>query len=373
MPGRSFLRTAFAGSLLVAALSALGTWGWRAWDPPASRCSDADLACLTRAVRDHPAASVAFWGEWRQRSVAERVGPAPGALVDFLALANRVQGYPQRPQVPAPDPAFDRDVRQAMAEIPPRVWQVVASGLLGIHFVNDLGSSGFTMLVRDAAGRAAGALVVLDAGVLATISGNAWATWKENTPFLWDGVFRLQATIADPADDGRVAGIRYVLLHELGHVLSVGRDFHPSWDEPVPASLDRYPFAGLSWSAHPQAQQYRPNGANGFAQRERLVYYLGARLQAEERAPVYRALERTAFPSLYAATSPGDDFAESFASYVHVVLLRQPWRITVTEGGEIVQTFGACWGQRRCADKQAMLERILGSGSAGESVRRAAD
>ena len=69
---------------------------------------------------------------------------------------------------------------------------------------------------------------------------------------------------------------------------------------------------------------------------------------------------RTSFPTLYAATNPWDDFAESFANYVHVVLLRKPWRVQVRGVGDDTETFDACWGLPRCEAKERMLRALLG-------------
>jgi hypothetical protein len=79
--------------------------------------------------------------------------------------------------------------------------------------------------------------------------------------------------------------------------------------------------------------------------------------------PAYARLKNTNFPSLYAATTPGDDFAESFASYVHVVLMHRPWQITITRNDAVAYVFNACWGETRCAEKQRILERLLGRSS----------
>jgi hypothetical protein len=76
---------------------------------------------------------------------------------------------------------------------------------------------------------------------------------------------------------------------------------------------------------------------------------------------VYGELAKTNFPSLYAATRPGDDFAESFASYVHTVVLKRPWDITIAHDGEVVTHVGACWDEPRCADKRRTMEAILKS------------
>jgi hypothetical protein len=121
----------------------------------------------------------------------------------------------------------------------------------------------------------------------------------------------------------------------------------------------KYPFFDLSWKIDRKADKYRSLFDEGFPQRTRTAYYFGARLSAGEMLPTYNNLENTNFPSLYAATSPGDDFAEAFASYVHVVLMHRPWQITISRDGRVMHVFRPCWGELRCAKKQEVLEQFL--------------
>ena len=73
----------------------------------------------------------------------------------------------------------------------------------------------------------------------------------------------------------------------------------------------------------------------------------------------YDNLERTNFATLYAVTSPGDDFAESFASYVHTVLMKKPFAIRIYQHGKLVKVYRSCWDEARCAEKRKLIERFL--------------
>jgi hypothetical protein len=75
--------------------------------------------------------------------------------------------------------------------------------------------------------------------------------------------------------------------------------------------------------------------------------------------PTYQNLAKTNFPTLYAATHPGDDFAESFVSYVHTARMGKPWYIIIQDGGKTVQRLDSCWTEKRCAQKRKALEAIL--------------
>lgn len=318
-------------------------------------------------MRDHAAIKLAFWKSALSLPAGERVGPAPPELVQYIALDNIANDYPERPRATSPDPGLLADLKSAIADLPPEIWALFPKRLAGLYFVDGLGGTGYTDYVFDARGKPVAAFVVLDAGVLARQSANAWATWKENTPFKADTRYKLEARIEAANGDNRKNALQYILLHELGHVFSVGTDIHPPWNtEPrhiAPAS--KYPFFDLSWKIDRKANKYRSRFDAGFPQRACTVYYFGAKLDASEMAATYASLHGTNFPSLYAATVPGDDFAESFASYVHVVLMNRPWQITLSSDGAPVATFQSCWDEARCAAKKNQLEQLLKSARKG--------
>ncbi len=329
---------------------------------PSARCADNDRACAQAAQTRHPVRQVGFWQAQAARPLLERIASAPAPLVEYLTLDNIANGYPERPRATQPDAAFLADLRAALAGLPPRVLQLLDDKLLGLYLVDGLGGTGYTDVALDAHGQAVAGFVVLDAAVLARRRANDWATWKENTPFKPQPGHQLQAQIEEPRHDNRTQAIQYILLHELGHVLAIGAGFHPPWHQPLkdlPLSA-RHPFYDLSWQMDRDTGRHASLFDGRFEQRGRVAYYFGARLDATDMLPVYSRLAETNFVSLYAATNPYDDFAESFASYVHTVLLGKPWRVTVLRGGQPVLRFGSCWEQARCAGKRAMLARVLG-------------
>ena len=324
-------------------------------------CARTDKACALKAAKAHRVRTTQFWAAALAKPVDERLGPAPPALVQFLNLDNIANGFPNEPRVPVLPADFVADVRGAIADLPPSVHRLLDEAFAGVYFVEDLGGTGFTDLYFEARDLAKGGYIVLDSGVLGKLTANAWATWKENTPFKPRPAWKLEATIETAARNDRRNAIQYILLHELGHVLSINRDIHPRWDIPassVPASA-RFAFFELSWTIDRKANRYASKFDKAFALRRSVVYYFGARLAASDAIAVYRGLEKTGFPTLYAATSPGDDFAESFASYVHTVLMKRPWEIRILHNGKVAMTYGSCWEEERCAQKRAILENLL--------------
>ena len=325
-------------------------------------CKYGDKACAFAALRDHSAAKRSFWEQAFGEPLEKRMGAAPPELVEHLALANIRDAYPNNPAAATPAADFARDVRDAIAELPDRIVELLRDRLAGVYFVDDLGGTGFTVPIQDRAKKIVGGIVVLDRAVLSAHTANAWATWKENTPFKPDPGVRLSAQIATASQDNRKNAIQYILLHEFGHVLAGGGNWHPPWIFPPkkPESTASYPFFGLSWSVDWEAGRFITQFDGDFPRRRNVVYYLEPKLAADEIRDVYTSLEKTNFATLYAATHPWDDFAEAFVNYVHTMLMRRPFKISIYRDGKLEKEYGSCWEQPRCAEKRTLLEKMFG-------------
>ncbi len=326
----------------------------------AQRCGERDKACIEANFNSHQVRALTTWKAEFAKPLADRIGAASADLIEFVTLDNLVNGYPERPLATAVDPELMRDAKAAFNEIPQAVRNLFNRRLAGIYFLENLGSTGYTEYIDNRAGEHVAAFIVLDAGVLKKFTANTWASWKENTPFKPGSEYSLKALIEEPANDNRKNAIQYILLHELGHVLSVGGRFHPPWGQPhKPEPKGRYPYLDLSWTMAPGAGGATSRYDGKFPQRKDVVYYSQARLDSSQMIATYTNLQATNFPTLYAATRPGDDFAEAFASYVHVELLGRPWKITIERDGKIAKVIETCWAQSRCERKRRMLEQLL--------------
>jgi hypothetical protein len=134
---------------------------------------------------------------------------------------------------------------------------------------------------------------------------------------------------------------------------------HPTWTRaPTGVVPGKYYFFDLSWKV--EDGRYATRFEADFPKRRDVRFYFGAKLDAADMPAIYDALEKTNFPTLYAATHPADDFAESFASFVHVVMLGRDHEVRLYRQGNLVKTVGPCWGQARCAYKRTALESALG-------------
>lgn len=146
------------------------------------------------------------------------------------------------------------------------------------------------------------------------------------------------------------------MLHELGHIAIVNSNFHPPWNPKYfkkEYRKGKYPSFDLSWNY--DKNKNRINSKNPFRLQIKVVYYWGAKLKGEDAVTVYNEIEKRDFPSLYAATSFGDDFAESYVTYIHTVLMKNPFAINLYKDNKLIKEFKTCWGKPRCAKKEKIL------------------
>jgi hypothetical protein len=226
--------------------------------------------------------------------------------------------------------------------------------------INDLGGSAYTESIVGSNGNLVAGFVVLDASVL-NQNANQWATWKETSPFKADGKIQLLAEIETSKDDNRKNALQYILLHEFGHVISIGLESIVPWslDPTAISSLKRFSFTELSWRI--KNGQFVSLYDGKKLDRTGLRYYgpESKRLPSTNALGLYQDLQNTNFPTLYAATNPQDDFAESFVTYVHSIQMKRPWKIRLNGKSEHSYEYGLCWEEPRCKKKRNALEKVL--------------
>lgn len=291
----------------------------------------------------------------------QRYGPAPDEALRHITHVNAGRMWTGT-RAAIPDDALLMRIRLALAELPHAVTTRLQDSFLGVYFANGVGSSAVTDIVVSPQSEFLGLIIVIDLEALDHAGANAWASWRERSPFDHSAAMTLTMRIATDDDDDLLHAIRFLLLHELGHALSAGRNFLPDWWSGLPdghAASD-YSYLPIAWQID-EKRRIVPLPGNDFPLRASVSHYDGdPRLPAGYMADIYRALKRTSFPTLYAAASVHEDFAESFACYVHMVLLQRPLSVRIHQHGELLLDWQVDWRSERYASKLAFFERLLG-------------
>lgn len=284
----------------------------------------------------------------------QRHGPAPRELLFHLEQVNSHAAL-----AVAADAGFADDVTSALRELPDIVRKRLRENFLGVYFVSGAGSSAVTDIVVGPDGEFHGIAIALDVDAVYRRDANEWASWRENMAFSPTG-YRVAVRIAATDEDNRKNAIQFLLLHEIGHVLSAGGGFVPDWWL-MPAetgATEDYSFLPLSWRIAGDGVAV-PLPGDDFPLRRQLAYYGVAQLSADDIMPAYRCLLSTGFFTMYAALSPGEDFAESFATYVHTELLQKPYFVRIYHGERLLLQYAAQWHEERFAGKLSLLRQFL--------------
>jgi len=313
-------------------------------------------ASADAALTEHSALRLKTWNDWLLRTPRERVAAAPEVVLDFLRKDNALQGWRERPDAANIDASFVDDAASALESMPAQVLKHFVDHAVGVFLVRNLGGTAYSDLLNDYRANKRG-FIVLDVGSLAR-TANEWATWRERSPFADHRVVELVATIEPSQGNNRSKAIQYVLLHEIGHLVGAVQEHHGGWrgnSDPT-----EFPFSALSWT--------RANGKtvsstdDRFRTRAAVHFYkfAASKLTSSDIEPVYRGLLNSDFVSLFAATNPFDDFAESYAMYVHVVLQGKPWNVQLWKAGSVIMAVDRPIFQRRCQRKRQYFDRLFG-------------
>lgn len=314
----------------------------------------------------HPVRSAVFWESdwkqgWKTRPLQQRVMPAPDEVLEYLQQDCELAMPPKSVHDEDLAALVGTVLEDIVAALPGHLAALLEQGVPAVMLAEGIGSSGYVESI-EAPGSPAGkqAFVVLDAGMMRGRKANAWAGMRESS-FFCPGPVRIAMTIASPEENDIAHGLRYILLHELGHCVGLLSGAHPDWmAQPEREMVKRYPFLGFSWQVNDA--RFTPKRKIAFPWRDKLRIYAFAQAQLTSlQAPeIYEDIcQNSNWPTLYAATTPFEDFAESFAVWQHAVHEGRPWAVTVTPLDGSRQRWISCLETGSCRRKASFMAELF--------------
>lgn len=301
-----------------------------------------------------------LWGDkWRGTPLTERVHILPQNIADALRGSNFAAGFGGE-IAPAENAEYMlEDLREAIDSIPEPVKRLVEDRLIGVYLVQEMklgeymNAAGLAFKTINFFHQYAGTVILLDS-VMMEKSPDRSLAGRSFVPFDQYGYYSMETDLADSGSNDRVTTLRTVLLHELGHHIDYDRGIVPesfSYGDIIRPGCG---FTCLSW---------KRRGLQRGGVRLRTAFAHLKRGEIKEYAlgmpKTLEALKASNFPSLYGAMQPEEDFAESFAMYVHTVMMDLPWEITFRIDGEIKAEIGSCFTDGRCPRKRKFFDALL--------------
>jgi hypothetical protein len=316
---------------------------------------------------NHPLRSDCAWKLALETPLEKRIAPATEELMDLLNKNDKAEQTHSNPKALSAAEYQEALLvaERAVKQIPESVAKKIRGSLHKLFLVKSLGSGGIFFDIITEKGNVAGGFIVLSTDLLLG-RVDSYLSWKDSTAFRSERGYELAGTLGNTDDAS--SHFQYVLLHEIGHLLDwdgsprsqPGRFSHPLNRREVPYTAGKN-FFDFSWTFDGKhIHQVFPRDKKRLPD---LFYFKsifqGRNPSASLMPKYFEWIESSNFPTLYASTGPGEDFAESFATYVYGEILGHPWYLDVKENGKIIKKFGLCWKDLRCKEKRKFLEEIL--------------
>jgi hypothetical protein len=299
---------------LVVASASLGLAGELRADAPATQADQDD------AYRRH--------GLDRATSLEGRVSRTPAAVLELFQESGR----------PAPSAhtltETDRAVLTAAIDaLPPLHQRVLRDRLRVISFLDGMPNTALTSTVNPKE-----PFRLFDISVNAAIfrqNVSEWLTQKERTCF--DAAGSLLSVRIDAGT--KLGALVYVLLHEATHIVDAAERITPALraeGEPAPP----HPVAPNAFTDGVWSELSLPVPPYRDPLRARIRFYAAdGGIPIDQADVVYSYLRKTPFVSLYGGRNWLDDFAEFVTVYHLTDVMKQPYRIVISDGSAEVSVY----------------------------------
>lgn len=324
-----------------------------------SSCSkELDPSLDLEYTKLHPIKSNSFWrtSYYSSKKAHLKIYAADAKILSLLARKPTV-GKVKSATLSSKEKSF---VEQAVKELPKAVSDKMNKQLIGIYFVQGLPEMGLTEYVLGPDLQPLGALVVLDKSLLG-LSASKYATKRARSAFENDGDFGIQVAAGFKGQDGAKEGLQLALLEQFGKVLSVSTQAHPPWDRPAekPFHPLDYPFSKISWTLDAEGDYMLRKGPRIDYRNAIRFFKHSKRVSQSKIVNTYKVLAKHGFSNIAAIQSPSEDFAQSFATFVHMRLLARPYLVKVSDQSREVLRFTPCWTKPVCAKREKYIQELL--------------
>ncbi|MDX1961390.1 MAG: hypothetical protein SFU98_22665 [Leptospiraceae bacterium] len=304
------------------------------------------IPSFSSLLKTHPAARME---NYPKQKLEERIFNLPKLQNEFIHELNIIDGIEN---IPAPSTDFllmKEKMDLIFKNSNPKILKILDKYVLGIYFSENLGTTGLTSFVYDKNLKPVGGIIFIDSN-LVKLSGNEWISYKENTVFI-QGKYKLKIEIDN--GNSKFSALEYILLHELGHIVSVVDGIVPDFTLEK-RNFKSFPFFHGVWSE----EKVMTELSTKYPELKKIKFYSKPELKLDVDAlEIYSILEVSPFPTVYSTINADDHFAESFVSYLHTLVGKKPWRLTIiNERGE-ANSFENGISKERCKLEREFMEK----------------
>ena len=248
--------------------------------------------------------------------------------INYIKEMNKIDGFDEIPVPSANFSEIKSRMQSLQKSLHPKINALLNKHLFAVYFCEKLGGTGVSGIVYQE-NKPVGGFIILDSSMLDK-AANDWISAKENSVFSAREL-DLKIQIEEASDNTKENALRYIFLHEFGHIIGV-------ISGNVPDFRDQYrDFAGLPFFHKSWINENQSVFDDTFFYRKKIRFYSDKKIDLDQHwREIYPQLEKTPFPTLYSSVHPDEFFADSFASFVHITIDNRPWRLKISREGKII-------------------------------------
>ena len=278
-----------------------------------------------------------------------RIAPISALHIDYIKQMNLIDKFDEVPQSTEKFLLMQKRLRSLQNSFAPEIRTLLEQYILGIYFCKNLGGTGISGIVYQN-NTPTGGFIILDADMIDQ-PANDWISSKEQSVFGKSNL-NVSIQIEKPENNSRENALRYIFLHEFGHILSVVKNIVPDFRE------QHRDFSGYAFFKDTWIDENTSNYDNRFPLRKKIRFYSQNTLDPGDNwEQIYPLLDKTPFPTLYSSMHPDEQFADFFVWYVHTHIDRRPWLLEVKKDGETL--YRSDFPDSRFAREKSIVKNIL--------------
>lgn len=366
-----------------------------------------DKACVEKYYDNHQMTLTSFpdWQQSIKKPVQDRLIVATEEMLQYLRLDNLLWDFPYENVQAATDTQLMAGARKALAELPPQMNQYIDQHFYGFMIVSGVGWTGFASSIRAVPNNSlkSGAVIIINADNIKNKTLNEWLAFREKTTFDFfqdDGTstaYDIAMNYTKPGSGSSLEeNLRHFLIHETAHlIVNADPSIHPDfkyrskpvpfsefqkWQEPGEPLSDSFPFLTYSWlfddsgktdageAAYLLSRQV-PSYVEPVLKAKKIKFYstdTKSKFTLDEAVQIYKGLNGTCFPSLYAMVDYSEDFAETVTHYFMSEVEKYNYEVVLTEKStsgakpQILAKFqDKLWKKPACKEKLEFMKDLF--------------
>ncbi len=289
-----------------------------------------------------------------QKPWQERIYPLDEIHKDFIIQMNLLDNFKEIPTEYKNFSLILGLIQSIARKEDPIVYRIKEKNILAIYICSNLGGTGISGFVYDGE-KVIGGYIIID-GDMIYKKANSWISYKESSVFQSKKDSSLEVTIADSEHNTEEYALNYILLHELGHILSQTLSVLPDQRNKY-RNFSEFEFTKKIW----YNEDVSVYDDTSFPQRNKILFYSdNSNFEIDSNAEeIYNSLEKTSFPTLYSAINPDDYFADSFVSYISIFIYKQPWKLLIKKKNGEVHTYENGMKSERSKKELVFMRKLL--------------